>query len=111
MHVHVRLREGKDDDIRAWYQALDDKSEAVRDALRVYVRMESLDPQQAGIQEVIAQEFARLPDVISAAVHEALSAHQLTISDSGTGPIGEDPALAARLDEQLDDFFRSEEDA
>lgn len=105
MFIHVRLREGKDDDIAAWYNAQDDRSEAVRAAIRAAMRLENGDSQEAVVKEVVARELGRLPEIVAAAVREALAAYRLQPSTQVREPGAEDPELAARLDAQLDDFF------
>jgi hypothetical protein len=52
----------------------------------------------------VARELARLPDVVAAVVREALAAYRLSPMEERE-PGAEDPELAARLDEQLDDLF------
>ncbi len=37
--INVRLRKGKDDDIARWYEAQDDRSEAVREMLRLVLAL------------------------------------------------------------------------
>ncbi len=103
MTIHVRLREGRDDDIAAWYEGQEDKSEAVRAALRTAMRLADV-AEEALIRETVARELARLPDVVAAVVRETLAAYRL--APAGEPELGtEDPELAARLDAQLDDFF------
>jgi hypothetical protein len=103
--IHVRLREGRDDDVATWYEAQDDRSEAVREAIRVYMRLQSDNTQEAVIKEAVARELARLPDVVACAVREALASYRLAPVELSREPGAEDPELAARLDAQLDDFF------
>lgn len=106
MTIHVRLRPGQDDDIATWYEAQPDKSQVVRQALRLYIKSQNADSLEAMVQQVVAQELARLPVLVSAAVREALEDFQLTPLNPGHHPLtDEDPAQAARLDEQLDAFF------
>jgi hypothetical protein len=107
--LHIRLREGRDDDITAWYDAQEDKSGAVRDALRAAIRQDGADDQEAIIRQAVARELGRLPDVIAAAVRDALDAYDLTARPQGPNAGGDvDAGLAARLDGQLDDFFGGE---
>lgn len=105
MNIHVRLRDGRDDDIAAWYVAQDDKSEAVRAVIRSAIRLENGDAQEKLVREAVARELSCLPDIVAGAVREALAAHRLVPAASESAPDGEDPELAARLDAQLDDFF------
>jgi hypothetical protein len=105
--IHVRLREGKEDDIAAWYEAQEDKSAAVRKALRTYLGLHNGETQEAVVREAVNRELARLPDVVAGAVREALEnvARPYEMADEPTAPGAEDPEMAARLDAQLDDFF------
>ena len=106
MYIHVRLREGRDDDIAEWYEAQENKSGAVREAICAALRLQNGDTQEAIVREAVTRELSRLPDVVAAAVREALEKCNLTLATS-TEPVSdeEDPELAVRLDEQLDDFF------
>jgi hypothetical protein len=107
--LHIRLREGRDDDISAWYDAQEDKSQAVRDAIRATIRQDGGDDQEAVIREAVARELGRLPNMIAAAVRDALEAYDLTARSREPNTSGDvDAELAARLDGQLDDFFRGE---
>jgi len=104
--IHVRLRDGKDDDIAAWYEAQEDKSAAVRKALRAYLGLHNGETQEAVVREAVNRELARLPDVVAGAVRDALENYEMaTWDDEPTAPGAEDPETAARLDAQLDDFF------
>jgi len=115
MYIHVRLRVGRDDDIAEWYQAQENKSGAVRKAIRVALRLQNGDTQEVIVREAVARELSRLPDVVAAAVRTALEEYNLTpctpnvqggVLATSTEPMSaEDPKLAARLDEQLGDFF------
>ena len=51
--IHVRLRDGKDDDIAAWYEAQEDKSAAVRKAIRTYLRLHNGETQEAVVREAV----------------------------------------------------------
>jgi hypothetical protein len=102
--IHVRLKEGRDDDLIAWYGAQSDKSRAVRAAIRTAMRLQDGATQETSVEELVVAELARLPDVVAAAVGEALRSHSLAstvLARSGE----EDPELAARFDEQLTHFF------
>jgi len=106
MTIHVRLRSGQDDDIAAWYGAQNDKSRAVREAIRVYIKAQSGDRLETIVQQVVAQELARLPALVSMAVREALESYQFVPSGTGNHlAADENPELASRLDEQIDSFF------
>ena len=106
--IHVRLRES-DGDITAWYERQADKSRYIRGLVR-----EDMEQARGGgnsVGETVARAMDALPEIVrsaaTAAVREALSSCQLApIPDRATG---EDPELAARLDEQLGDFFSDEE--
>jgi len=103
--IHIRLRDGIDDDVAAWYEAQADKSEAVREAIRAAMRLQNGDTQEAVVKEAVARELARLPDVVACAVREALSSYRFSSAEADREPGAEDPELAARLDSQLEDFF------
>jgi hypothetical protein len=103
--IHIRLREGIDGDIEAWYEAQADKTQAVKDAIRMAMRLQNGDSQEVVIKAAVAQELARLPGVVAAAVSEALAAYRLAPAEVAREPGQEDPELAARLNEQLDVFF------
>ena len=104
MIIHVRLRDGHDDDIMAWYSAQDDKSEAVRTAIRTCIRSQNGESQEAAVRDAVTQALKSLPNVVASAVREALATYQLAPTPERE-PGQEDPELAARLDAQLDDFF------
>lgn len=100
--IRLRLREGKDDDIAEWYKNQADRSTAVREAIRAQIRRER-GGQDEVIRQAVNQGLAQLPDVVAAAVQSALAECQFT-SVRSSGPMDEDPVLAASLDEQLDGF-------
>ncbi len=102
--IHLRLREGKDDDIADWYKSQIDRSEAVRIAIRTYMRLQVDGTQESVIKEAVAQGLAQLPDVVATAVQSALSQYRLAPA-TPAAPGEEDPELAARLNEQIDSFF------
>jgi len=102
--IHVRLRERGDDDIAAWYEAQQDKSGAVREAIRSYIRMQNGESQETAIREAVAIATANLPIVVAEAVKEALAAYRLSPMQERQVVGDEDPELAARLDSQLDDW-------
>ena len=95
--IHVRLRPGRDDDIAAWYEAQEDKSEAVRNAIRAAMEAESGDGRMAAITEAVsealADELARLPGMVAQTVKDALASYQLTPTTEV--PEGNEPAAAA----------------
>jgi hypothetical protein len=104
--IHVRLRDGKEDDIAAWYEAQEDKSAAVRKAIRTYLGLHNGETQEAVVREAVNRELARLPDVVARAVREALKNYEvMPLDGESTAPGAEDPEMASRLDAQLDDFF------
>ena len=128
MFINVRLRDGRDADIETWYIAQDDRSEAVRQAIRAYIQSQSNKSQEVIIkdavttaissQETIVKDavvmamsdgFDRLPDLVAGAVRDALAGYQLKLAQEQTTPGEEDPELAARLDAQLDEFFKDKE--
>ncbi len=104
MIIHVRVREGVDDDIAAWYETQVEKSGAVRQAIRAHMQLQHGDTLEAMVRRVVACELARLPDVVAVAVRDALVGYQLAPAQERE-PGVEDPELAARLDAQLDDLF------
>ena len=106
MNIHVRLREEQEADIITWYEAQEDKSGAVREAIRAYMRLHNGDTQEAVVKAVVAGELARLPDVVAAAVREALAGYRFSDAVPEAGPGDEDPELAARLDAGLDEWFK-----
>jgi Arc/MetJ-type ribon-helix-helix transcriptional regulator len=94
--LQARLRPGKDDDLIAWYLGQEDRSAAVRTALRAYLQSE--DSADDPLRD--------LPGLVTAAVQAALEGMQLApATPSPDADSGEDAALAARLDEQLDGFW------
>jgi hypothetical protein len=106
MTIHVRLRPGQDDDIAAWYEAQNDKSRAIREAIRVYIKAQSGGGLETLVRQVVAQELARLPALVSAAVCEALESYQFVPAGVGSHHAAdENPELASRLDEQIDSLF------
>lgn len=106
MIIHVRLRPGQDDDIETWYETQRDKSRAVREAMRLFIKAQSEDHLEAVVQQVVAQEVAQLPALVSAAVREVLESYQFVSSELSSHPApDENPELASRLDEQIDLFF------
>ncbi len=102
--IHLRLREGKDDDIADWYTNQPDKSAAVREAIRARIRL-GRNGQDAIIRQAVAQGLAQLPDVVAAAVQSALAEYRLAPATASSGAEIEGPELAASLDEQLDSFL------
>ena len=104
MFIHVKLREGRDDDIATWYEGQGDKSGAVREAIRAFIRMQNGESQRAAIREAVAKATAHLPTVVAEAVRDALAAYQLSPAQERLTSNDEDPDLAARLDAQLEDW-------
>ncbi len=105
MIIHVRLKDGIDDDIKDWYESQGSKTQAVKEAIRAAMRLQNGDTQEAVVKAAVAGELARLPDVVAAAVREALAGYRLPPAEVEREPGAEDPELAARLDAQLDEFF------
>lgn len=98
VYLHVRLKTGKDDDLIAWYLAQADRSAAVRGALRAYLQSDT--PADDPLRD--------LPGLVTAAVQAALEGVQLVPTTPAPDAVsGEDAALAARLDEQLDGFWET----
>jgi hypothetical protein len=106
MTIHVRLRPGQDDEIATWYDTQQDKSRAVREAIRAYIKAQSGDHLETIVQHVVARELAGLPTLVSAAVREALESYHFARVGAGHHSASdENPELASRLDEQIDTFF------
>ncbi len=101
VYIHVRLRSGKDNDLIAWYLDQADRSEAVREVIRVWIQRQNDSLQETAIK----QELARLPELVTTAIHTALADVRLDDGASNTSVTKENPDLAARLDAQLDSFF------
>jgi hypothetical protein len=102
----------KDADILEWWHAQTNKSAVLREAARAYMRLQNGGRQQESTNEVTTEvlealslELARLPDVVAAAVHNALAGYRLAAARDEGEPGEEDPELAIRLDAQLDEFF------
>lgn len=104
MFIHVRLRDGTDDDLKTWYEAQQDKSGAVRAAIRAYIRMQNGESQETAIREAVATATASLPIVVAEAVKEALANYQLSPAQERQAVGDEDPELAARLDSQAEEW-------
>lgn len=104
MFIHVLLREGTDDDIMAWYQAQGDKSQAVREALRLAIREGQNGGQEAVVKEAIADVLQRyLPDLVSAAVGRALASYRLApVAEGPAGDADEQERARATLKAGLD---------
>lgn len=102
--IHLRLREGKDDDIADWYKSQTDRAAAIREAIRAQIRL-GQSGQDMVIRQAVAQGLAQLPNVVAAAVQSALAEYQLSPATASREAGVEDPELAASLDEQLDGFL------
>jgi len=104
--IRVRLRPGKDDDIAAWYNGRENKSRAVREAIRRYIEQEDCQGDGRPVQEMAATILDALYDTVSAAVEEALSRYDLSAGadreEEGAGMAAE---MAAEIDAQLEGFF------
>lgn len=76
-YIHVRVRDETDDDIAAWYEAQDDKSAAVRDAIRAVMLVEKgkalyLELRDGADDDIAAWHTAQ--DEGRAAVRDAIRA-------------------------------------
>ena len=98
MFIHVLLRESVDDDVAAWYDAQADKSEAVREALRLAIQVGKNGGQDALVKEAVAEVLQRyLPDLVSAAVGRALASYRLAPAEQdNTGDVDEQERERAR---------------
>ena len=116
--IHVRFREGMDDDISAWYERQTDKSEYVRGLIQADMAQAHQDTDP--ISEAVTQALESLPGMVNAAVRgatgelrgmmeavvrDSLARYQFTPRSQEPR---EDPELAKRLDSQLDAFFGDE---
>lgn len=119
--IQARMRPGQDDDIKAWYEDQANKSDALRAAVREYMRSQKEvedDPERDhgeglsadvlhAINETVELAVRRVMNDVTAelvtVVQEVLNDYRLTPRES-TGD-QEDPEVAAVIDEQLDDFF------
>ena len=76
-YIHVRVRDETDDDIATWYETQDDKSTAVRDAIRAAMRIEKGDALYLELKDGKDDDIAawhRAQDDKSAAVRDAIRA-------------------------------------
>jgi hypothetical protein len=108
----VVLDDERHADILEWFNSQGNKSAAIRQAVRFYMRLQNGGRQQeatgdvtAEVLEALSLELARLPDVVAAAVHNVLAGYRLAAARDEGEPGEEDPELAIRLDAQLDEFF------
>jgi hypothetical protein len=115
------LDDEKDADVLDWWNAQTNKSAALREAARFYMHLhaqrgsrqpvpgvrvgEATGEEATGILQALSLELTRLPDVVAAAVHNALAGYRLAAARDEGEPGEEDPELATRLDAQLDEFF------
>jgi hypothetical protein len=123
--IQARLRPGKDDAIAEWLEAQENKSAAIRRALRSHIRREGGQREEtvaliaeavvgrmvrampealeAAVRAAVAAELSNLQRVVDSAVREALVGRELKVETDQ--PAGEDPELAAQVDRQLNAFF------
>lgn len=117
MKLNARIRPDRDDDIARWYEAQEDKSEAIREVIREHIERQAKGKQpQAELLELlpglvaraVARGLERLPQMMRRAVSEALANYELEARVGGEKGAGGDvdAELAARLDEQFDQFFK-----
>ena len=97
-HIHVRLYEDNDGDIIKWLSEQENKTQAVKAAIRADI---GGDVHQVDAPQVDAPEVTLV--AIRATIEAALDQRMLcgAIAASGgsdDGPQGEDPELAAKLD-------------
>jgi hypothetical protein len=93
MILQVRLREGEDDDIIAWLEQQQNKSQVIRECVR------------AAMVSGYSPEVLRLRTIVAEAMREALADMAVTVQPGRQPDNGreEDPELAARLDSLFDD--------
>jgi hypothetical protein len=108
--ISIRLRDGEDDDIIDWYERQGKKSEAVRAAIRAYIRLQNEDvPSTPPDEQQSNHDLAWLPEAIAATVHEVLSSfsvqHPSQPTQSANETDDEDPIAGAQIDAQLDQWF------
>lgn len=75
--IHTRLRDKKDDDIQAWYDAQKDKSEAVREAIRVKMRLDAEGSTQETVKGAVTSaagaELPKLTEAVTSAADAELA--------------------------------------
>jgi hypothetical protein len=126
--VQARLRPGKDDAIAEWLKAQENKSAAIRRALRGHIRRQSGEQEEtvalvaeavvrrmvrampealeAAVRAAVAAKLDNLQKVVDSAVREALDGRELKVGTDQSS--GEDPELAAQVDRQLSAFFNDQ---
>ena len=78
MFIHALVRKGIDDDIAAWYNAQKDKSEAIRELVRLAIQADKNGGQEAAVKKAVAEVLQQcLPDLVSAAVSRAMASYRL----------------------------------
>jgi len=76
---------------------------SLRELVREHLRLHNGDTQEAIVKAVVAGELARLPDLVAAAVRDALAGYRLADANTpDVEPGAENPELAGRLDAELD---------
>ena len=123
--IQARLRPGKDDAIAEWLEVQENKSAAIRRALRGHIRRQGGEREEtvaliaeavvgrmvrampealeAAGRVAVAAELDNLQEVVDSAIREALAGRELKVGTDQPG--GEDPELAAQVDRQLSAFF------
>ena len=123
--IQARLRPRKDDAIAEWLEAQENKSAAIRRALRGHIRRQGGEREETvaliaeavvgrmvrampealetAVRTAVAAELDNLQEIVDSAVREALDGRELKVGDDQPG--GEDPELAAQVDRQLSAFF------
>jgi len=101
--IHVLLREVVDADIATWYEAQGDKSQAIREALRLAIQIGQNGGQGAAVEDAVADVLQRyLPDLVSAAVGKALVGYRLAQVERGEDDADERARALATLKAGLD---------
>jgi hypothetical protein len=94
MILQIRLREGEDDDVIAWLEHQTNKSEAIRQCVRVVIKSGHYSAEALQLRAIVAEAMREvLADVV-------ITAQQPDRPAPGNGH--EDPVLAARLDSLFD---------
>jgi len=95
--IHALVRKGIDDDIAAWYNAQKDKSEAIRELVRLAIQAGKNGGREAAVKEAVAETLQQyLPDLVSAAVGRALASYRLAPAEQASGDVDEQERARAR---------------
>lgn len=103
----ITFDEERDADLLAWLDGQANQSAAIRAALRAYIRLNNGEGREATVREAVEAVLPDLRETVAAAVREVLANYRIPVAAEYNGD--EDPELAARLDAQLEEFFREEQ--